>query len=75
MEQDQIKAILMFGKLGMQMAAMRIVSVLLSIGGLALAGFVAYSPSWQGAIVTGIIFVCGLIPALRTESKSAQKGE
>lgn len=75
MDENQLKALIAFGKLGMQMASARIVSLLALLGGLALSGYVAYAPTWQGAACVGVVWIFGFIPALRAETKSAPKEE
>lgn len=63
-----ITALVRFGKLGMRMMASRILSIISLLGVIALSGFVAYSPSWQGAACVGIVSFLVFIPSLKAES-------
>jgi len=68
METSDLKALAAFGKLGLDLAASRILSY------SALAGVVAYSPTWQGAAVDGILALCFWV-AVKAESRGAPKEE
>jgi hypothetical protein len=73
---DNIKALVSFGKLGFSLLASRMISVLTLLGLLALSGYVAYVPSWQGAICVAVIALFVFQPALKAEGKREEpKGE
>ncbi len=67
METSDLKALAAFGKLGLDLAASRILSY------SALAGVVD-SPTWQGAAVDGILALCFWV-AVKAESRGAPKEE
>lgn len=67
MNLNEMQALVEVGRLGMALAASRVVSLVLGFGACALAGYVIYSPSWQGVAVVFIVSGCGLYPALRLE--------
>lgn len=64
-----IKALVSFGKMGMEMMASRMLSLLALVGVLALSVFVVHNPSVIGAVVLATIAVAVFIPALMAESK------
>ena len=65
---DTVRALVRFGRLGLEMLAVRILSVLALAGYLGLAGYVAYNPSWQGVSVCGILAIVA-ISAFRAENR------
>ncbi len=74
METSDLKALAAFGKLGLDLAASRILSYSALAGVVALGGIVAYSPTWQGAAVDGILALCFWV-AVKAESRGAPKEE
>ena len=70
-----LKALVAFGKVGINMLASRMLSLGALLGVVALCGFVAYSPSWEGAAVTGILAIFVFIPSLRAESGKSQESK
>jgi hypothetical protein len=72
METVDLKALVAFGKVGMDMMASRILSLCALVGTVALSAYVAYSPSWQGAACVAIVACATFIPAIHAESKARQ---
>jgi hypothetical protein len=68
METHDVQALVAFGKLGMDLAASKILSLCALVGVVALAAFVAYSPSLYGAVCTAIVAIC-FIAAVRAEKR------
>ena len=76
MKVPDIQALIRFGKWGFWLLASRVLSLVALVGLLALAGYVAYSPSWQGAAVVAVVALAAFIPSLKTETRqAAPKGE
>lgn len=73
MQMNELKAIVAVGRIGMELAASRLMSLVLGSGVVALAGYVIYSPSWQGVAVVGLVSACGLLPSLRYEQRPKQE--
>ena len=72
MEANDYKALAAFGRLGIDLAASRILSYCALVGVVALAGAVAYNPTWEGAAVDLIVALCFWV-AVRAESQRAPK--
>ncbi len=58
MEPSNLKALVAFGKLGMDLAASRILRLCALVGVVALAAYVAYNPTLYGAVCTAIVALC-----------------
>jgi hypothetical protein len=69
MKVPDVSALVAFGKLGMEIIACRMLSLLSLVGVIALSAYVAYSPSYVGAACVGILALCCFVPALKAESK------
>lgn len=67
-EVDQIKSLVAFGKVGMQMLGARILSIIGLLGFLGLAGYVAYNPTWHGVSLCAILAMV-VICAFRGEAR------
>lgn len=65
-----VQTLVRFGRLGMELFASRVLSLLSLAGFLALAGYVAYSPSAVGAAVV-LVALFAFVAALRAEAKPA----
>jgi hypothetical protein len=63
-----LKVMFAYAKVGIQMLASRILSLTALFGVVALAGYVTYNPSWQGASVVAVIALFVFVPALKAES-------
>lgn len=70
MQANDYKALAAFGKMGMDLAASRILSYCALVGTVALAAIVAYNPSVEGAVVDGILALC-FWAAVTAESRRA----
>lgn len=58
METVDIKSLVAFGKLGMDLAGSRILSLCALAGVVAISAYSVYDASWQGAVCTGIVALC-----------------
>ena len=74
METVDYKALVAFGKLGMDLAASKILSLSALVGVVALGAYVAYNPTWHGAVVDGILALCFVV-AVKAESKRGAREE
>ena len=74
-ELPDVRALVAFGKVGVQLLASRVLSMLALVGVLALAGYSVYAVSWQGVAGVAILAVFVFIPALKAESKHEEKTE
>jgi hypothetical protein len=71
-----VQALISFGKLGFNLLASRMLSVLSMLGIIALSFDSVYSSSWQGAACVGILSLLVFLPSLRAESRRGEpKGE
>lgn len=70
MQLPDLKALVSFGRLGFKLLAVRMMTMTALIGILALSGYVAYNPTWQGAACVGIVALLVFQPALKAETKS-----
>lgn len=68
---DDVRALVAFGKAGMEALASRALSYMALVGAVALASYTIYSESWQGVAVTLIVATLIFIPAVRCESSRA----
>lgn len=62
------RALVAFGKLGIEIMASRMLSLLALFGLIAIAAYSVYAVSWQGAVCVAIVAVFVFIPALRAET-------
>ena len=69
MQMNEVQALVEFGKLGVRLVAMRILSAISMLGFLALAAYSVYTATWQGVVVCAIVGFLGVIPAIRAEAK------
>lgn len=67
-ELDQLKAITAFGKVGIAMLQARMLSLIAEFALAGLCGFVAYSPTWHGVTLCGILALVA-ISAFRAEMR------
>ena len=58
MATNEYQALVAFGKLGMDLAASKILSLCALVGEVALAAYVAYNPTLYGAVCTAIVALC-----------------
>jgi len=70
-----IKMLVAFGKVGIEMLVSRILSLTALFGVVALSAYVAYSNSWPGAACVGILALLVFGPALRAESRGVQEAK
>lgn len=68
MKPNEIEAMIAVGRIGLNLAASRMMSISSIFGVVALAAYLIYSPSWQGVLVVGFVAVVA-ITALRLESR------
>jgi|HubBroStandDraft_2_1064218.scaffolds.fasta_scaffold11246_8 hypothetical protein len=68
-----LQALVAFGKLGIAILSARMLSVLALLATVALSGFVAYSPSWQGAACVLVLALVCFYPSLRVESARQER--
>ena len=66
-DMDKIKALVGFGNLGIEILAVRMLSLLALAGYIGLAFYVSFSTSWQGVSVCGILAIV-TIAAFRAEN-------
>ncbi len=74
-QMDDVRALVAFGKAGMEALASRGLSYMALVGAVALSAYAVYSAAWQGAVVALIFAVCVFIPAVRAESGRSVEGE
>ena len=65
---DTVKALVAFGRVGLQMMGARILSIVALLGYLGLAGYVAYNATWHGVTVCAILALVA-ISAFRAENR------
>lgn len=63
-----IKALVAYGRVGIEMMASRMLSLISLLGTLALAGYVAYSPTNAGLAAVAIVAIFAFMPALKAET-------
>jgi asparagine N-glycosylation enzyme membrane subunit Stt3 len=63
-----VKMLVAFGKVGIEMLASRILSLAALFGIIALAAYSVYAVSWIGASCVAILAVFTFIPAVKLES-------
>jgi hypothetical protein len=67
-----IEALVAFGKVGIQMMASRMLSLLSLFGIIALSSYSVYASSWQGAACVGVLALLVFGPALKAETKGRE---
>ena len=68
-----VKMLVAFGKVGIQMLASRLLSLTALFGTIALGAYAVYTASYIGAGVVLILALFVFIPALKSESGRAQE--
>lgn len=58
METRDIQTLVAFGKLGMDLAGSRILSLTALTGVVAVSAYSIYAMSWQGAVCSAIVALC-----------------
>lgn len=71
METIDIKMLVAFGKVGVQLLASRLLSLVALFGVVALSGYSVYMSSWQGAACVAILALFVFQPALKAERKGS----
>lgn len=74
METSDLKALAAFGKLGLDLAASKILSLTVVFGIVAISSYSVYAASWQGAACVVVMAFCFMV-AVRAESRQAPKEE
>jgi len=67
MNLNDVGALVAFGRVGVALAASRLMSLVTAFGTVGLGAYVIHFPSWEGVAVVALIAGCGLLPALQLE--------
>lgn len=73
MNLNDIGALVAFGRVGVALAASRMMSLVMGFGTVALAAYVIRSPSWEAVFVVIVVGLCGLLPALAFEARNRKE--
>lgn len=68
-----VKMLVAFGKVGIQMLASRILSLTALFGIIALSAYSIYNASYVGAAIVAVLALFVFIPSIKAESGRAQE--
>lgn len=74
MEMVDVKALVAYGRVGIELMASKIVSLVCATGTVALSAYLIYSPSWQGVAVVYAMVVVSMA-AFKSEQPKDRPSE